>query len=584
MNRRLKDNLAINLKVLEQLRPDLLRIALDYSDTKSLLEKAVDGNYTCKIEYSTGQLLYLYSRYKPLETARKNIEKIKISECGNYLMLGLGLGYELKELYKLIKNDFKQIIIIEKEPELFSLYLKVGDYREILADKRITFVIGSYNSITIPTASICIIENPNIMIDRNFYKNVIKKIGLAIKKEILQNIVVFDHVTFADDVCIAFKELGFNVIKMSYLADLDLMATNIKEIAPLFIFSINYNKYILRIAEYINIPYVSWTVDTPSLSLFNEKNKSPWALFFIYERDVVENLRKAGFTNVFYLPAAANVTRFENIEISPEESERYSCDISFVGSTGFDNEFQKFYSGNMEQDLAEEIEEIIFKQLIRPNEFLIPKLIANYYRKMGRDIAQLVYQQSGIRLDGDNFISDDQRFAYVLAKEACARWRYSIIKKISSLFSIHLYGDEGWGLLGRTQENIVFGGFAEHFLEVPKVYKSSKINLNLTRIYVQSGLPMRVFDTLAAGGFLLTNHKKDLDLFFESGKDIVIFHNDKEMMEAIEYYLNYQEEREAIALRGYEKVKKKHTFTVRMQEVLNIFRRNYSVKGAESNG
>jgi spore maturation protein CgeB len=263
-----------------------------------------------------------------------------------------------------------------------------------------------------------------------------------------------------------------------------------------------------------------------------------------------------------------------------QDKERFQCELSFIGSTGLDNEFRKFYHGRLEPKLDAELEKICAEQLDNPNEFLIPGII----RQHELDITQLTYRQSGIRLAGDNYCSDKLRFAYVLAKEACARWRLWVIEQILKKYKVHIYGDIGWEQYLK-QPNLVFQGFAEHFTEVPKIYKLSKINLNLTRIYVQSGLPMRVFDTLAAGGFLLTNHKKDLEALFEPGKDLIIFNNEKEMLEAVEYYLHRKEEREAIALRGYETVKMKHTFLHRMQEVLNILsKRNFSGGGGNSLG
>ncbi|MFZ3171717.1 MAG: glycosyltransferase [Carboxydocellales bacterium] len=533
------------------------------------MQKATDGGYTCQIVNSLGQPIYLYSRYKPLETAQKNIGKIKFNEYKNYLVLGLGLGYELNELYKRVKDNFEQIIVIEKEPELFNMYLYSGDQREVLADSRVTFVIGGMEILALPKESLFVVENPNLVaVDPGYYKNVIRSIDFAIKREMARKVVVFEHITFAGDVSQALTQLGYAVEKISISPDLDDMAKRIRSIAPLFIFSINFNRHLLRIAEYLQIPYVSWTVDTPSLDLFNHHNKSPWALLFIYEKEVVEQLRKDGFNNVFYLPAAANVFRNDLINILEQDTERFQCDLSFIGTTGLDNEFRKFYQGRLEPKLAEELEKICATQLENPNEYLIPRTFQHHEL----DITQLAYRQSGIRLGGENYISDKLRFAYVLAKEACARWRLGVIEQILIKYKIHIYGDKGWEQYLK-QPNLVFQGFAEHFTEVPKIYKLSKINLNLTRIYVQSGLPMRVFDTLAAGGFLLTNHKKDLEDLFEPGKDLIIFSDEKEMLEAIEYYLHRKEEREAIAVRGYETVKTKHTFFQRIQEVLYILRK-----------
>jgi spore maturation protein CgeB len=80
---------------------------------------------------------------------------------------------------------------------------------------------------------------------------------------------------------------------------------------------------------------------------------------------------------------------------------------------------------------------------------------------------------------------------------------------------------------------------------------------------------MRIFEALACKKLLLTNEVLDLYDFFKDKEHLVVYHNDKEMIELIKYYSDHQEKRNIIASNGYEEVKK-HTYLNRATEILKI--------------
>lgn len=82
---------------------------------------------------------------------------------------------------------------------------------------------------------------------------------------------------------------------------------------------------------------------------------------------------------------------------------------------------------------------------------------------------------------------------------------------------------------------------------------------------------MRVFEVMACGSFLLTNKIKGngFDELFTDRKDLVVYKNNKEMLELIEYYLKNEEERKKIADNGYQLMINKHTYSHRAQSMLD---------------
>ena len=73
--------------------------------------------------------------------------------------------------------------------------------------------------------------------------------------------------------------------------------------------------------------------------------------------------------------------------------------------------------------------------------------------------------------------------------------------------------------------------------QMPIVFNKSTINLNPTSKPIRSGIPLRIFDLLACGGFVLSNYQSDLLNDFVPGEELDIYSSIEELEEKIEYYL-----------------------------------------------
>lgn len=80
----------------------------------------------------------------------------------------------------------------------------------------------------------------------------------------------------------------------------------------------------------------------------------------------------------------------------------------------------------------------------------------------------------------------------------------------------------------------------------------------------------RNFEIPGCGGFLLTADADNLWDYYENGKEIVIFKDEKDLIEKIQYYLLHDSEREAIAKRGYERTLREHTYEKRFNDIFKI--------------
>jgi len=80
----------------------------------------------------------------------------------------------------------------------------------------------------------------------------------------------------------------------------------------------------------------------------------------------------------------------------------------------------------------------------------------------------------------------------------------------------------------------------------------------------------RNFEVPAMGGLLLTGDADNLGDYYVDGKEIVIFHSVDELIEKAKYYLAHPQEREAIALAGYQRTLSEHTYEKRFNDIFKI--------------
>ena len=95
------------------------------------------------------------------------------------------------------------------------------------------------------------------------------------------------------------------------------------------------------------------------------------------------------------------------------------------------------------------------------------------------------------------------------------------------------------------------------FEDCAEVFRKSKIVFNTAAV---DDINMRCFEATATGSFLLTEWVPTLDECFEDGKHLVTFKTMDEAVEKAKYYLEHEDEREAIARAGMEHTLSHHTY------------------------
>lgn len=329
---------------------------------------------------------------------------------------------------------------------------------------------------------------------------------------------------------------------------------------PDVVFSVNYFPVISRVCQAEHIRYISWSYDGPYILLYSNTINNSCNRVYVFDREMYLEFCRAGITTVYYMPLAVNTKRLELMDQKLASLPPLSYDVSFVGS---------FY---LEKGSC-------FEQI----ETALPEYSRGYLKAMIG--VQLKIQGYDMIEEMLPFILNDLYKAYPVKPLTEGRqpkgffYEYHVIKPwITTIERIDLLeavaAKYTVDLFSHTKDFTTPGlhnhGPVDYFHEMPLVFKQSKINLNMTMRGIKSGIPLRAFDIMGAGGFLLSNYQEGFLEYFVPGEDFVYYESKEDLLAKVEYYLSHDEERKAIARNGHEKVAASHTYRHRIGEMLNF--------------
>ena len=329
-----------------------------------------------------------------------------------------------------------------------------------------------------------------------------------------------------------------------------------------FVFSINFYPAISYTCNRFKVPYVCWSVDSPVAELFSNSLKNEWNRIFLFDKAQYEFFHPYNPEHIYYLPLATNVKRWEDVILGMSEEDfiKYDSDVTFVGSLY--SEKCKYDRLKLSDYANGYVNGLIQAQMqVFGYNFIYDTLPESVIREIA-DADPEFYKGQDVFLDTDRYLAAHQYIGMKLANVE----RVSILSALSKRFNVSLYTRSDTSCL----PDIHAKGSANTLTEMPKIFHASKINLNMTMRPIETGLSLRIWDVLGCGGFLISNYQAEIPEYFEIGKDLEVYESTEDLINKIDYYLRHDEERMEIAINGYEKVAKYHTYEVRLAEMIRI--------------
>ena len=314
--------------------------------------------------------------------------------------------------------------------------------------------------------------------------------------------------------------------------------------------------------EHMGVKYLAWVYDSPLLELYRDEAGNSCNYISVFDRKQYERLKETKrIKHLFYLPLASEVDVFGQVNINKRDEKKYRADVSFVGRLYNNRGYDELFDEDS-LDLKEEADAIVSSCQCKWDGN------TNLYGKASNRLIEHICSQKD-ELDFDIYHVDKRYYAesMKLVRRCNEIERVHILNRLAEKHSVVLYSEKvPEGIL----KNVEIRPWVDYWSEMPKVFYLSKININITSRSIETGVPQRVWDILAVGGFCLTNYQPELEEYFEIGKDLEVYHNLEELVAKVDYYLKHEKERINIAISGYKKVKKHHNYCNRLSEELKF--------------
>ncbi len=330
-----------------------------------------------------------------------------------------------------------------------------------------------------------------------------------------------------------------------------------------YMFSFNYFPVAAMAAKACRVRYVSWVYDSPYAQLYSETVHYPTNDIRVFDSAEVERLRSLGVETVSYLPMAADVAYYDSLEA--EAGKQYRADISFVGSLYMESDMQLYHR----LEAMSEYDRGYLEGMLQVQKNLYGQNILEELLKRDHKLLEHMEAVSPLAPHPDAFATKEWYYAnFYLYRKVTALERMDILSMLADKYDVKVYTHTKDGNIQNLvcSDNLkkALNKPVDYYSQAPYVYKNSKINLNITLRSIGSGIPLRVFDIMGCGGFLLTNYQADMFEVFEPDKEFVYYTDYEDLLAKVEYYLAHDVEREKIARNGYEKVRKSHTYQHRL--------------------
>ncbi len=329
------------------------------------------------------------------------------------------------------------------------------------------------------------------------------------------------------------------------------------------VFTINFYPAISEVCTLLKIPYVCWIVDSPVLELYTTSVTNPYNRIFLFDYTMYQEFAPLNPSCIFYLPLAVNVNAKQAViwNTDTDTCHSYASDVTFLGS---------LYSEKCPYDTLHHpsdysrgyLDAIMQAQLKIYGYYFIEDLLNDSliesYRNCNPDF---------FFFPTDSYLTDRITLSlYYIGNKITALERDTTMRLLSENFSTTIYTGSDTSMYPKLHNR----GFAKTLTEMPVIFRESKININTTSKPIRSGLPLRIWDILGSGGFVLSNYQSEIPDLLQVGEHLDTYGSMEELLEKCEYYLTHDKIRKEIAENGLKEVAAHHTYVHRLQTLLEL--------------
>lgn len=554
-----------NLRALGKTRPDLAR-EIGAAGVHPGLTIARDESGQPRV-FKRLRRTWLRIEETETEQSRPTTSFGKSSPIGPSILCGLGSGERAHRLAQATSAD-RPLYVWEPDPALIYLALARRDFSEFLERGAITILFGSDLESATATSGATLLRHPLM---EPFVKDAVdnaivpsrpgstptqsfekKKRALVIEGELLES-----------EIARALRTKGWDVWRLS-IASLtrNQIEREICGWRPDLLIGINFDPAIAQLAGRWHLPYVAWEIDPAASSIPKLEAADPAASaahIFTWKHGRVDVFRRAGYRHVEYLPLAADP---ESRAASGLDKD-YADTLLFVGSCMQKNAQRLIdcFTRGVAQDPVRRASWSAFLHEVSAIESAVEKNPC--MRGIESMLRELLDRR---RLPHEITIDGAAADVIVLVGESVASGkRRALARVLAQDPSFKLFGEDDWKSVIPPKS---YGGAAGYGATLSRLYASSAITVDMNRVYQSDIVTLRVFETVAAGGFILAEWSEDLSDVFEIGKEIAAYSSVGELLEMVRFFKAHPEVRADMKSAARDRLLRDHTVASRIDRML----------------
>ena len=588
-----------NLRLINQVYPQYASMIASAPDRHEyVVEPQGENTCLCRIP-AEGEMMeaaWIHGPDSPWAEAESAIQRSDWRETRLMLILRPGLGYYPFSLYPNLRKGrhAQRMLLVEDRIDLFRLSLYWFDWTDVLRSDRtillltedpvgsslqffITNPISLLPPITVFCGSVYGKEEQRMMenLEREMMQLVytvsqatrvyLNDLGEhyvqrarsgAMRRRVL--LIEPEHDYLANPIMEAFREEGCEVnqfkgnVRLLRFLNPYAWLVYTREHFPDILLWMNRNTLSPEGEECLKqfpIQKVLWFLDSPKRVETSAEELVATDEYFSFDAAYLPYLKELGGKAGHCLPTAAGIRPAPGCEPGENRVPRNGPEVGFLGALAVSRfqEVRRFWLGR-DAEFVRLLDEIVEAYLADGSRSLEERYEASPARE---------------RLPYRGFV------VLYLEERATYLHRLRMLKSIKE-FGLVTYGAVEWGQSEWADDLVsCYAGYAPQYEnQLPRVYYQTRININLFHVQCVNSTNPRIYDVLAAGGFLLTEYRPALEEEFTPGRHLACFRTIEELRERIQYYREHVEEREEIAREGQRFVLEHATYRARVKTML----------------
>ncbi|MFH1741707.1 MAG: glycosyltransferase [bacterium] len=606
-------HLADNLELCRSRWPDLAaQIADQASREDILISHETQELARCKCETETGTI-WISGAGRPVEVEvqyeHDDMRAAWMSGTPLVLLFGVGLGYSVKPLVPILKTPQVSLIAVEPDPGVLYASFCLFSWRDLLDVQEFHLITGDnpleamhhlirsnrYDWIDPERIHITYgypWRNPAMV---EYWDEVILGFGQGFmgQHEAIQSAINEikksypprkdspEKVLFLcsnsaswgpiiHGLACGFEAIGCscrtvytpaaitreNIFIPAGLSDWRLFEERLLEFRPDLVVVLNISSNFWLHLPDLQVPRVVWVVDPPAN--MPEIPFHPMDYVILSDLTDFDESERRGATVIGEAPMAA-------FKIETEFDPEFACDLSFVGTLPDTAKYREFLPVDFLEWMDAVVETYFRDNLIVPGDAMAE-------HGPPPDPGQILIEKIPRRMP-----SVQSAVHYLLCMELNRRRRLEVLSAVADL-GLRIYGNPEWErAVASTALEPCWTGRRLVPENAYKLYRSSKISVNIHTVLPHTTVNQRDMEVPSAGGFLISDlaryaGPRSTD-FFDSETEVPAYSRPEELRQVVQRYLADKEAREMCAKRAQERVRRDHNNKSRAESMIQLLQK-----------